>query len=187
MDEIDRLETEWLSYLLANRPWAYNNKGCCRLEKGKRDVLEVNEWMYGGKGKRNCAQPHLSGKENRVHIETKGAFYGGTIFCAAISACWFRGIILKNSWCNSLPGTLGCSRDQSSHILKLDVFRLLPAESFSRPVLLLADCLQMHLLLRSTPSTRRGWCFAPLQAWVPQPVEGNNEVKLEKNKINRMH
>lgn len=134
MDKIDTLETEWLSYLLANRPWAYINKGCCRLEKEKRDVLDVNEWMYRGKGKRNCAQPHLSGKENRVHIETKGAFYGGAIFCAAISACWFRGIILKNSWCNSLPGTPGCSRDQSSHILKLDVFRLLPTESFSRPV-----------------------------------------------------
>lgn len=46
-----------------------------------------------------------------------------------------QGIILKNGWCNSLPGPLRCSRDQSSHTLKLDVFQLLPSESFSCPTL----------------------------------------------------
>lgn len=135
MDEIDTLETEWLSYLLANSPWAYINKGWCRLEKEKRDVLDGNEWMYGRVGKRNCTRPYLPGEENRVHIETKGVVYEGAIFWAAISACWFRGIILKNSWCNSLPGTLRCSREQSFRILKLDVFQLLPTKSFSRPAL----------------------------------------------------
>lgn len=143
-------------------------------------------WMNGctgGKGKRNCAQPHLSGKENRVHIETKGAFYGGAIFCAAISACWFRGIILKNSWCNSLPGTPGCSRDQSSHILKLDVFRLLPTESFSRPVpVRLFTDAPFVAFNPPHPLHSQGLMFAPLQAWVPQPAEGNNELKLEKRK-----
>lgn len=186
MDEIDTLETEWLSYLLANSPWAYINKGWCRLEKEKRDVLDGNEWMYGRVGKRNCTRPYLPGEENRVHIETKGVVYEGAIFWAAISACWFRGIILKNSWCNSLPGTLRCSREQSFRILKLDVFQLLPTESFSRPALFfLADCLQMRLLLRSSPSNplhSQGLMFAPLQAWVPQPTKGNNEVNLEKKK-----
>lgn len=33
MDEIDTLETEWLSYLLANSPWAYINMSCGRLKK----------------------------------------------------------------------------------------------------------------------------------------------------------
>lgn len=134
--------------------------------------------MYGREGKRNCAQPYLRSKENRVHIETKGAFYEGAIFCEAISACWFRGIILKNSWCNSLPGTLRCSREQSSHILKLDVFQLLPTESFSRPALsffffsrLFTDA-PFVAIKTPTPSTRKGWwlrryeheCFGPQRA-----------------------
>lgn len=34
-----------------------------------------------GRGEKNCKQLYLSSAENRVHIETKGAFYGETIFC----------------------------------------------------------------------------------------------------------
>lgn len=96
----------------------------------KGDVLDVNGWMCRRKGKRNCEPPYLPDEENRVYIEMKGAFCEGAIFSVAISACWFRGIILKNSWWNSLPGTLRSSREQSSHILKLDVFGLLPVEPF---------------------------------------------------------
>lgn len=93
------------------------------------------------------------------------------------------GIILKNSWCNSLPGPLRCSRDQSSHILKLDVFQLLPAESFSCPPLL-ADCLQMHLLLypNSPPLTGADVCSVSSMSALTYKGQRWNEMGEKKKR-----
>lgn len=76
MHEIDMLNTEWLSYLLETCPSAYINMHCGRL---KRWI--GSKWKDVEGGKKNCKQLYLSSAENRVHIETKGAFYGETIFC----------------------------------------------------------------------------------------------------------
>lgn len=89
----------------------------------------------GRKKEKKSKELYLSNTENRVYVETKGAFYGKKLFSVCNIRTLIRCIILKNRWCNSLPGPPRCSRDQSSRILKLDVFQLLPAKSFSCPTL----------------------------------------------------
>lgn len=104
-------------------------------------------WMNGCvKNKiKNCEPPYLSGTENRVCVETKGAFLWRNHFLGVISVCWYKTLYWKTADVIHSLGPWRCSRDQSSHILKLDVFQLFPAESFSCPSLL-AYCLQMRLL-----------------------------------------
>ena len=84
---------------------------------------EKMNWMRlnGCEKKKNCKQLYLSSTENRVYVKPKKHFME-KLFSVCNISMLIQGITLKNSWWNSLPGLLRCSRDQSSHILKLDVF-----------------------------------------------------------------
>lgn len=125
-------------------------------------------WMngYEEKKEKSKAKPlYLSRKENRVYVETRGAFYGETIFCL-ISVCWCKALYWKTA---DVIHSLGRWDAQETNLLihwNWMYFSCYRLNHFPVP-LFLAYCLQMQLLLSLNSLHLRRLMFVLFQAWVP--------------------
>lgn len=125
MDKTDTLKTGVIKLPVTKQPWACINMNCGRLRR-----WIGHEWMDGVKNEiKNCELLYLSSTENSL-------FLWRNHFQHIILVCWYKILYWKMADVIQSLGSWRCSRDQSSHILKLDIFQLFPAESFSCPSLL---------------------------------------------------